>query len=57
MYYVTLSDDGIDFDLDDTAIMDMMEQHFKTKYKNCDYNILHFMSDGVRIRRMYEVAY
>jgi hypothetical protein len=51
MYYLE------DFDLGETTIMDMMEQHFKTKYKNCDYNILHFMSNGVRVRRMYEVAY
>ncbi|MGF6951857.1 hypothetical protein QF028_004362 [Neobacillus sp. B4I6] len=46
-----------DFDLSDTNVMNMMEQHFKTKYKNCDYNILHFMSNGVRLNRMYEVAY
>jgi hypothetical protein len=57
MFYVTNPDYGIDFDLDESSVMDMMEQHFKTEYKNCDYNILHFMSDGVRVRRMYEVAY
>lgn len=57
MFYVVNEDSGADFDLDESAVMDMMEQHFKTKYKNCDYNILHFMSDGVRVRRMYEVAY
>lgn len=57
LFYVVNEDYGIDFDLSETDILDMMEQHFKTKYKNCDYNILHFMSDGVRVRRMYEVAY
>jgi DNA-binding transcriptional regulator GbsR (MarR family) len=47
--------DGIE--LDDTSIMDMMDQHFITKYRNCDYNILHFMSEGVKLNRMFEVAY
>jgi hypothetical protein len=57
MFYVVNEDHAIDFDLNEVAVMDMMDQHFKTEYKNCDYNILHFMSDGVRVRRMYEVAY
>lgn len=45
------------FDLSETNVMDMIDQHFKTLYKNCDYNILHFMSENIRINRMYEVAY
>ncbi|WP_060667128.1 hypothetical protein [Bacillus sp. CHD6a] len=57
LYYVTNPDYDIDFDLDESAVMDMMEKHFQTEYENCDYNILHFMSDGVRVKRMYEVAY
>ncbi len=35
----------------------MIDQHFKTDYRDCDYNILHFVSDGVKVHRMYEVAY
>lgn len=57
LFYVYSDVNGVVFDLDENAMMDMMEKHFKTKYKNCDYNILHFMSDGVRVRRMFEVAY
>lgn len=57
LFYVTDPNYGIDFDLHEMNIKDMMEQHFKTEYQNCDYNILHFMSDGVRVKRMYEVAY
>lgn len=48
---------GTSFDLNETDMEDMMDQHFITEYRNCDYNILHFMSDGVKVRRMYEVAY
>lgn len=56
LFYI--SDGGIDFDLDESAMKDMIDQHFKTTYQEgCDYNILHFMSDRVRMNRMYEVAY
>ncbi|MCM3405924.1 hypothetical protein [Cytobacillus oceanisediminis] len=44
-------------DVDDTSLMDMIDKHFETKYRNCDYNILHFMSGNIRELRMYEVAY
>lgn len=60
LFYVVNEDTGqgfdLDLDLDDSILMDMMDQHFNTTYKNCDYNILHFMIDSIRIRRMYEVA-
>jgi hypothetical protein len=47
-----------DFDLSETDLIDMIEKHFETDYQEgCDYNILHFMSDEVRLNRMYEVAY
>ncbi len=35
----------------------MIDKHFETEYENCDYNILHFVTDGVKIKRMYETIY
>ena len=46
-----------EYDLSEMDLKNMIEQHFKTEYDNCDYNILHFISDGVMLNRMYEVAY
>lgn len=61
-------DEGLDGCIDrdnDNEFTDMavyewkaiIDQHFNTEYENCDYNILHFISEGVKLRRMYEVAY
>ncbi len=36
---------------------DMIKKHFETSYKNCDYNILHFMNGFIRAFRYYEVIY
>lgn len=35
----------------------LISQHFKTQYDNCDYNICHFMSKGIRNNRFYETCY
>lgn len=35
----------------------LIEQHFKTQYDNCDYNICHFMTEGIRNNRYYETCY
>lgn len=35
----------------------LISQHFKTQYNNCDYNICHFMSKGIRNNRFYEACY
>ena len=37
----------------------LIDQHFKTHYRNCDYNILHFVSGKIRDLRGFEtgVAY
>ena len=35
----------------------MIDKHFETEYADCDYNILHFITDGVKIKRMYETIY
>lgn len=57
LFYCVDENTGTDFDLDYSSLIDTIDQHFKTRYKNCDYNILHFVSDGVKVRRMYEAAY
>lgn len=35
----------------------MINKHFQTQYKNCDYNICHFMTEGIRNNRFYEECY
>ena len=35
----------------------MIDQHFQTQYKNCDYSICHFMTEGIRNNRFYETCY
>lgn len=34
----------------------IIDQHFKTKYKDCDYNIMHFISGQIRALRYYELG-
>ena len=35
----------------------IIDQHFITKYRQCDYNINHFFSGQIRDLRFYEVLY
>mgnify|MGYP000905340865 CR=1 FL=1 len=35
----------------------MIDKHFITEYRDCDYNILHFISDDVYNNRFYEEVY
>lgn len=35
----------------------IIDQHFATKYRNCDYNINHFFSGQIRDLRFYETLY
>lgn len=35
----------------------MIDQHFSTKYRRCDYNINHFFSGKIRALRFYETCY
>lgn len=44
-------------DIDVEAYYAMIDQHFQTQYENCDYSICHFMSEGIRNNRFYEVCY
>lgn len=49
--------DEIGGDLEVEQIKAMIDQHFCTRYRDCDYNILHFLSDGVKKCRYYERVY
>lgn len=51
------SANDVEFDLDVDTYIDIISQHFKTQYKNCDYSISHFMSGDIRANRVYEVCY
>lgn len=35
----------------------MIERHFQTEYSDTDYNICHFMTEGIRNNRFYEACY
>ena len=35
----------------------MIDKHFRTKYRHCDYNINHFFSGRIRELRLYEELY
>jgi len=35
----------------------LIDAHFKTQYRNCDYNISHFFSGDIRLFRLYENLY
>ena len=35
----------------------MIDQYFKTRYRNCDYNINHFFSGQIRSIKFYEACY
>lgn len=51
--------DGHDryIDLDPEDYPAMIERHFHTRYRHCDYNINHFFSGRVREMRYYETCY
>lgn len=49
--------DACDDELDNETLKIIIDKHLQTKYKNCDYNILHFLSDEIKNNRFYEVAY
>lgn len=47
--------DGLEYDSE--AYHAMIDRHFQTQYQDCDYNICHFMSEGIRNNRFYETCY
>lgn len=48
--------DVIDY-LDTKIYKNMIERHFQTEYNDCDYNICHFVTEGIRNNRFYETYY
>ncbi|MFW5961808.1 MAG: replication initiator protein A [bacterium] len=42
-------------ELFDDEFKAVVDKHFKTNYRNCDYNILHFISGQIMINRAYEL--
>ena len=52
-YIVGIKDIYVDSDIYETLI----DKHFKTQYRNCDYNINHFFSGDIRLMRYYEESY
>ena len=46
-----------DVDILEDQVIEMIDQHFATKYRACDYNILHFISAGIKSNRFYEKCY
>lgn len=50
-------DDGKMIDVSPDEYETIIDQHFNTRYKNCDYNINHFFSGRIRENRYYETLY
>lgn len=48
-----IEDDRLDIDMYHA----MIDKHFQTQYTDCDYNICHFMTEGIRNNRFYETRY
>lgn len=46
-----------DCPLDVDSYRAMIDKHFQTEYAGCDYNICHFMTEGIRNNRFYETCY
>lgn len=47
----------IEFDVAPEDYKILIDQHFITKYRSCDYNINHFFSGHIRENRYYETLY
>ncbi len=44
-------------DIDPESYQDLIDQHFRTQYRNCNYRINHFFSGSIRALRYYETLY
>ena len=44
-------------DVSPAGYIAMIDRHFATKYRHCDYNINHFFSGRIRELRFYEELY
>ena len=50
-------DDAGNRDIDPEGYEVLIDKHFLTQYRNCDYNINHFFSGDIRQLRLYEELY
>ena len=49
---------GSDYaDIDASAYPALIDKHFNTRYRNCDYRINHFFSGKIRENRFFEELY
>lgn len=48
------SDNVVEIDFE--TYKELINQHFRTDYKDSDYNICHFMTEGIRNNRAYEIG-
>ena len=57
MPYLELQDRGTSsyVPIDPEQYPDIIDQYFKTPFRNCDYNINHFFSGRIRELRYYEL--
>ena len=44
-------------EIDPDCYPPMIDRHFQTRYRRCDYNINHFFSGRIRALRYYETCY
>lgn len=56
MPYIFPDGEGIE-DVTPDGYYAMIDKHFRTKYRRCDYNINHFFSGRIRELRFYEELY
>ncbi len=49
------NDDTMEYNLD--TYKAIIPQYFRTRFDDCDYSILHFMSGDIRLLRYYETCY
>lgn len=49
--------EGRNIDTDSSCYPVLIDKHFRTNYRNCDYNINHFFSGHIRELRFYEELY
>ena len=58
MPYLDIEDmSGHSIDIDPEDYPALIEKHFRTKYRRCDWNINHFFSGRIRELRFYEELY
>lgn len=53
----TVTFNGCTTKLTKADLCEMIDKHFQTHYKNCDYSVLHFASHSIMANRFYEVCY